>query len=190
MTNSDAGNPTDGIHALVPRDGMCEPARRLRRYLRDYAGARFVRKEFGFFTEEVWREQGLPADADWRRCLGTIRRATTAWASWGWCEAAFEPLFDVKVMRTAGTTRSNKTRRAGMCCISKAAAAGSCLEYGRPSRERPACVGGRCEVAAYPASPERYEDLEARMAQAKAEAARGMMMSQRLIRGISCISGA
>ena len=55
----------DGVHALVPREKMCEGARKMRDFYAITPGAPLCRREFSFFTLERWRaEEGMPQEEE------------------------------------------------------------------------------------------------------------------------------
>ena len=56
-------NPKDGIHAMVPRVKMCESARKLRDTYARTPAIPLFRREFGFYSLERWKEQGIGFDS-------------------------------------------------------------------------------------------------------------------------------
>jgi hypothetical protein len=63
----------DGIRAVVARDEMCEGARKLRDAYDCVPDAPFYQTEFGggyFFTLDRWKNEGMPADADFAVIFG------------------------------------------------------------------------------------------------------------------------
>ncbi|MCJ7822157.1 MAG: hypothetical protein MUQ26_03585, partial [Armatimonadetes bacterium] len=83
----------DGIHAMVPREKMAEAARRLRDTYAITPGAPLLRKEFGFFGLERWKEQGMPQDVPLDELFDYDPSGDHGLADLGWCEAAFYPAF-------------------------------------------------------------------------------------------------
>ncbi len=68
-----------------------------------------LRGEFGFYSIEAWKEQGMPADAnEWGEFGRKVFLFEDAgdhklWGA-GWCEAAFEPAFPVYIIEDRGET--------------------------------------------------------------------------------------
>ena len=52
----------DGIYAMVPREVMCESARKLRDTYARVPGISLFKREFGYYCVERWKEQGTPQD--------------------------------------------------------------------------------------------------------------------------------
>ena len=55
-------SPADGICAMVERDAMTPSARKLRDTYAITPGIPLFKREFGFYSLEVWAEQGMPQD--------------------------------------------------------------------------------------------------------------------------------
>ena len=52
----------DGVHAMVPREDMSEGARKLRAAYERIPGVSLYRKEFGYYSLERWKNEGMPQD--------------------------------------------------------------------------------------------------------------------------------
>jgi len=92
----------DGIHDLIPRDRMTTAARKLRAAYAHTPGAPFYQREFGFFTLDVWKEQGLPADVPLADLFGFDPDGLFGLWGAGWCEADLAPAFEEKILETRG----------------------------------------------------------------------------------------
>ena len=88
----------DGVHAPVPREEMCEAARKLRDTYARVPGIPLFKREFGFYSLEAWHAQGMPEDADLTALFDYDPPGNYYLGQLGWCEAAFQPAFEVKVL--------------------------------------------------------------------------------------------
>jgi uroporphyrinogen decarboxylase len=176
-------NSNDGIHALLPRELMCEPARHLRDTYARVPGIRLVRREFGYYCLERWYEQGLARDADLAAEFFYDPPGGFGLGQLGWCEAAFVPAFEEKIIEDRGDHEVVQDYAGRHVLFFKGRRNGFMPEYldhpVKDMRTWEEDVRWRLD----PASPERYADLDARMARAKELAGKGMMVSQGLIGG-------
>ncbi|MCK5801203.1 MAG: hypothetical protein KAI66_00155 [Lentisphaeria bacterium] len=173
-----------GIHAEAPLDAMCEGARKLRAAYKRIPGAPLVRQEFGFYCLEQWKEQGMPADVPAHELFRYDPGGKHALGQLGWCEAAFAPGFEPKVLETRGDDCEVVQDSAGrhVLCF-KGRRSGFMPEYldhpvkGMKTWEEN--VRWRLD----PSTPARYADLEQRMTAAKIAAGQGMIITQNLVGG-------
>ena len=101
MTATASSTPApDGIHALLPREKTEPAARKMRDTYAITPGAPLYRKEFGYYCLERWYEQGLPRDANLGELFQYDPGGKHHMGGLGWCEAAFEPAFEVKIIET------------------------------------------------------------------------------------------
>jgi Uroporphyrinogen decarboxylase (URO-D) len=173
----------DGVHAMVPRERMCESARKLRDIYAMTPGAPFLKKEFGFYCLDVWRAQGLPADADLDALFDYDPPGHHALGQLGWCEAAFVPAFDVKVIEDRGEHEVEQDHAGRHVLYFKGRRNGFMPEYIDHPVKDWATWERDVKWRMDPASPERYAELDTRMPHAKAQAARGMIIQQNIIGG-------
>jgi len=99
---TDIASTPDGVHAMVPEDAMCAAARKLRAAYAITPGAPFVQREFGFYCLERWAEQGMPADVARAELFGYDPSGGRSIGGLDWCEAAFTPAFEEKVLEDRG----------------------------------------------------------------------------------------
>ena len=99
---TDIASTPDGVHAMVPEDTMCAAARKLRAAYAITPGAPFVQREFGFYCLERWAEQGMPADVARAELFGYDPSGGRSIGGLDWCEAAFTPAFEEKVLEDRG----------------------------------------------------------------------------------------
>ncbi|MBD3173853.1 MAG: hypothetical protein GF320_01630 [Armatimonadia bacterium] len=180
---NEATKPADGVHAMVPRDQMSEGARKLRDTYAITPGAPLVQREFGFYSLERWRSEGLPADEPLHELFHYDPPGSHGLGQLGWCEAAFVPAFEEKVIEDRGEHEVVQDYAGRHVLYFKGRRQGFMPEYlEHPVRDMASWerdVKWRLD----PSSPERYQDLEDRMAAAKAAAAQGMIITQNLIGG-------
>ena len=180
--NPEASAP-DGVRAPVPREAMCESARRLRDTYAITPGIPFLKREFGFFTLEAWYEQGLEREAPLAEVFDYDPPGNHSLGQVGWCEAAFVPDFEVRIVEDCGDHEIEQDHAGRHVRYFKGRRDGFMPQYAaHPVRDWETWeenVRWRLD----PASPQRYADLDARMAEARAQAARGMMITQNVIGG-------
>ncbi len=92
----------DGIHAPVPTERMSKSVQTLRATYAITPGAPFHRCEFGYYCLERWYEQGLNRKANLAEVFGYDEPAYAPLLGLGWCEAAFFPEFEKKVLEDRG----------------------------------------------------------------------------------------
>ncbi len=173
----------DGIHAPVPRERMLPEARRLRDAYAITPGEPLFRREFGFYSLDAWRAQGLPEGADLAEVFAYDPPGHHALDGLGWCEAAFYPAFEERVLEDRGDYEvvQDVAGRAVLCF--KGRRSGFMPEYlDHPVKDR-ATWEENVRWRLDPASAERYEDLDDRMAWAVEAAGQGKMICQRVIGG-------
>ena len=173
----------DGVQAMVAPENMCPSARKLRDAYARKPGAALFRREFGYFCLERWREQGMPADADLAELFDYDPPGHHALGEVGWCEAALAAAFADKVVEERGGYEVVQDA-AGRCVLCfKGRRSGFMPEYlDHPVKDRrtwEADVKWRLD----PSTPDRYTRLADRMSRARADAARGLIISQHLVGG-------
>ncbi len=92
----------DGVHAMVPRENMSEGAKKLRDAYERVPGAPLYRKEFGYYSLERWKNEGMPEDVPLAELFHYDPPGAFDLMGLGWCEAAFEPAFEEKVIEDRG----------------------------------------------------------------------------------------
>lgn len=173
----------DGVHGMVPREQMTESARRRRDAYNITPGAPFLKTEFGFFCLEAWAEQGMPQDVPLEELFHYDPPGDYCLGQLGWCEAPFVPAFEVKVVEDRGDYEVEQDYAGRHVLYFKGRRQGFMPEYlSHPVRDWKTWeenVKWRLD----PNSPQRYADLDQRMATAKQAAAQGLMIVQNLIGG-------
>lgn len=170
-------------HTSLPRDGMSEHVHRMRDAYEIVPGAPLYRKEFGFYCLERWKEQGMPQDVPHAELFDYHPAAKHGLGQLGWCEAAFVPAFEEKIIEDRGRHEVVRDRAGRHVLCFKGRRNGFMPEYvGHPVEDR-ATWETNCRWRLDPASPERFADLDERMSAATAAAAEGKIVTQNLVGG-------
>ena len=180
---SEPVNEQDGVHGLVPREKMSEGAKLLRDTYAITPGAPFVQREFGFYCLERWAEQGMPEDVDRAELFGYSPGGGVGLGALGWCEAAFEPCFETKVLEDRGEHELVQDFAGRHVLCFKGRRSGFMPEYvDHPVKDMKSWEEN-CKWRLDPTSPERFADIEERMAPKVAAAAEGKLVTQGLVGG-------
>ena len=178
-----AGMARPGVDAIVPRAQMVPSARKLRDTYARVPGIPLFRREFGYYCLERWREQGMAQDVPLSELFCYDPPAHYPLGQLGWCEAAFEPAFEVKVIEDRGSYELEQDHAGRHVLYFKGRRSGFMPEYvDHPVKDWKTWVEG-VRPRLDPTTPDRYSDLEARMDGAREAAASGLMISQNLIGG-------
>ncbi|MCY3022804.1 MAG: hypothetical protein NTW87_27815 [Planctomycetota bacterium] len=176
----------DGVHAMAPRAKMPDHVRKMRDFYARKPGAPLYRAEFGYYCMEAWQEQGLPKNATWEQLSWLFhydKGATHGLGQLGWCEAAFEPAFEVKVIEDRGAHEIVQDYAGRHVLYFKGRRDGFMPEYvNHPVKDMRTWerdVKWRLD----PATPARFAKLDERMKHAAAAAAEGQIIQQGLIGG-------
>jgi len=173
----------DGVHGMVPKDKMCEGARMLRETYAITPGAPLIQREFGYYCLEAWAEQGMPQDVPRNELFGYSPSGGVGLGGLGWCEAAFVPDFEEKVLEDRGEYElvQDKAGRHVLCF--KGRRSGFMPEYvDHPVKDMKSWEE-KCKWRLDPSSKERYETLASRMEVKVAGAREGKLVSQGLVGG-------
>jgi len=175
--------PQDGIHALVPRDQMTEPARKLRDTYAITPGAAIYRSEFGYYCLEQWYQQGLDREADLAEIFDYDPGATFDFSGLGWCEAAFDPYFESKILEDRGEHELVQDWAGRGVLVFKGRRNGFMPEYvDHPVKDMKSWQEN-CKWRLDPDSPERWKDFDKLIDGARTAAGRGDMVRQMLVGG-------
>jgi uroporphyrinogen-III decarboxylase len=173
----------DGIYAMVPRDKMDESALKLRDTYARVPGALLFKREFGFYCLERWKEQGMPQDVPLAELFDYDPPGNYSLGQLGWCEAAFVPSFEEKIIEDRGDYELVQDFSGRQVLYFKGRRDGFMPEYlDHPVKDKKTWqenVKWRLD----PKTKQRYSDLNQRMEQAATFASRGLMLSQNLIGG-------
>ena len=175
---------SEGIATLVPRTQMCAAAAKLRDTYQCTPDAPFYHKTFGLWMcLESWYEQGLDRNVDLNTFFMFNDPGYHELGGLGWCEAAFEPLFEEMFLEDRGAHELVQDAAGRAVMYFKGRRQGFMPEYvGHPVKDRKTWQQN-VKWRLNPDSPQRYQDLETRMQAAQAAAAQGLMIQQNLIGG-------
>jgi uroporphyrinogen decarboxylase len=169
--------------SMVPPEKMTYSARKLRAIYDKTPGAPFLQREFGFYCMERWAEQGLMKEVNLAENFGYDPPGNYSLGQLGWCEAAFVPQFEEKILEDRGEHELVRDFAGRSVLYFKGRRSGFMPEYVDHPVKDMATWKELCEWRMNPKSPERFADLEARMEKAQDAAAKGMIITQNLIGG-------
>ncbi len=175
--------PTDGIHALATREQMAPTAKLMRDIYAITPDAPLYHKEFGFYCEERWREQGLPEGVNYGTYFGYHGAATYDFFTAGWCEAAFMPSFETKTLETLGDYEIYQDWAGRGVKVFKGRRSGFMPEYVDHPVKDMATWQDLCKWRMDANAQGRLEKIDAFGAEAKVDAAKGFLVRQCLVGG-------
>ena len=173
----------DGVHGMVQREAMSSGARKMRDVYGLVPGAPFYQKEFGYYCLERWKEQGMPEDADPAELFGFDPPGTHGLGQLGWCEAGFVPAFESKVIEERGDYEVVRDEAGRHVLCFRGRRNGFMPEYLDHPVKDMRTWEERCKWRMDPATPQRYADLDERMAEAREAAGEGKIMVVNLVGG-------
>ncbi len=173
----------DGIHGLLPRGQMVEPARKLRDCYARRPDSPLIQREFGFYSLDAWRVQGMPSDRSLTDLFSYDEPGIRYLGELGWCEPAFYPLFEEKVIEARGEHEVVQDFAGRHLLCFKGRRQGFMPEYLEHPVKDQKTWEENCKWRMDPNTPERYTDLEARMKLAMAQTQTGMMIGQKVVGG-------
>jgi len=170
---------------MVLREAMSPGARKLRDVYERKPGAALYHREFYIWSEalERWQAEGMPADVSHEKLFGFDPPGNHSLGQLGWCEAAFQPCFETKLIEDRGDTELVQDYAGRHVLYFKGRRHGFMPDYiDHPVRDMQTW-NENVKWRMNPASPERFVDLDSRMATARAAAAEGRIMVQNVIGG-------
>jgi len=177
-------NPSaDGIHTMVARDAMTPSARKLRDTYAITPGIALLKREFGFYSLEVWAEQGMPQDVSHAELFDLEPPGSHSLGQLGWCEAGLCPVFETTVLEDRGEYELVQDFAGRHVLFFKGRRDGFMPEYVDHPVKDMSSFEEKIAWRMDPSSPERCADLDERMAVAKEAAGRGLMITQNLVGG-------
>jgi hypothetical protein len=180
---SDATSVQNGVEAMVPREAMSVPAQRERDTYAITPGAPFMQREFGFYCMEQWAEQGMPQDVPHAELFGYEPGGSHNVSGLGWCEAAFSPRFEEKILEDRGEHELVQDAFGRHVLCFKGRRSGFMPEYVDHPVKDMKTWEALCKWRLDPTSPERFAAHDDAMAQARSAAAEGKMITQRMVGG-------
>ncbi len=177
------GRESDRIHGMVPREAMSAAARKLRDTYAITPGAPFVQREFGYYSLEQWAEQGMPQDVPRETLFGFDPPGGFVLRRLGWCEAAFQPPFEEKVLEDRGEHEVVRDAWGRHLLCFKGRRSGFMPEYlDHPVKDLRSWEEN-CKWRMDPQAPGRYDGMLEQLTEARGMAAQGGMITQRLVGG-------
>jgi uroporphyrinogen decarboxylase len=173
----------DGVSSMVPPERTAPAARKLRDIYAMKPGAPLYHCEFGFMegTRQRWLAEGLDPQADWRKEFGWDEPGAHALWGLGWCEAGFSPPFDDKVLEDRGQYEVYQDFAGRGVLVFKGRRQGFMPEYISHPVSDMKTWRENCKWRMDPDTPERWVDFDKRIADARSAAARGFLLSQRVV---------
>ncbi len=173
--------PPDGIGAMVPRETMSPAIRKYRDTYARVPGAPLYRREFGYYCLDRWYEQGLARDADLAELFAYDGPAVHGLGELGWCEAAFCPAFETRVLEDRGDHELVQDFAGRHVLFFKGRRSGFMPEYVDHPVKDAATWQRDVKWRLDPASPARWTTFDERMAAARQRAGEGFWMRQQVI---------
>lgn len=173
----------DGIHSMVEYDKMPRGAQKYRDFQNQKPGAAFYQQEFGYFTLERWYKEGLSREADLNEVFGFDRDGYHYIGGLGWCEAGFEPMFDVKILEDRGQHELVQDHAGRSVLYFKGRRDGFMPSYlDHPVKDEKTWEE-KCLWRLDPKNPVRIEKVRKALDEAIEQAKRGLFIGQRIIGG-------
>ncbi|NSW90310.1 MAG: hypothetical protein HPY74_06465 [Firmicutes bacterium] len=169
---------------MVPRESMNPGARKLRDFYEKKPDAPIYQCEFGFYSLDRWKREGYIDDnTNLAELFGYDEPGSYSLGGLGWCEAAFYPPFDVKIIEDRGEHEVVQDHAGRHVLYFKGRRSGFMPEYlDHPVKDMKTWEEN-CKWRLDPKTPGRYTDLEKKVEQAKECAKKGMIIVQNLIGG-------
>jgi len=170
---------------MLPRDKMTDSARLLRDTYATTPGARLFRREFGYMegVVERWQKEGLDPKANFSEVFSYDPPGNHGLGRLGWCEAAFAPAFEDKIVEDRGDHEVYQDYAGRRLLVFKGRRQGFMPEYiNHPVKDMKTWVED-VKWRLDPKTPERGANFEKHVADAKAAAGRGLMIQQNVIGG-------
>jgi len=173
----------DGIHGMLPREKMCEGAKKYWDFYNMVPGAGLIQSEFGFFTLERWKEEGLDTSIPLSETFGFDPQGRIDLNGLGWCEAGFAPIFEEKVLEDRGDYELVQDFAGRKVLCFKGRRRGFMPEYvDHPVKDMKTWEED-CLWRMDPDTPSRQTAMDQYIPDAIEKAKQGMFVGQRLVGG-------
>lgn len=173
----------DGVRAMAPRENMSEGARKLRDAYERVPGAPLYRKEFGYYSLERWKNEGMPEDVPLAELFHYDPPGAFDLMGLGWCEGAFEPAFEERVIEDRGAHEVVQDVSGRHVLYFKGRRSGFMPTYlDHPVKDWQTWeedIKWRLD----PETPTRYANLEETRREVRRAAAEGMIVTQMVVGG-------
>lgn len=174
----------DGIHSPVKAEDMSPGAKKIRDFYACKPDAGIYQKEFGFYTLDLWREQGyIREDEDLQALFGYDPKGVHSLGGLGWCEASFHPPFEEKLIEDRGEHEVIQDFAGRHVLYFKSRRSGFMPEYlDHPVKDQKTWEE-KCKWRMDPGSPGRIEAIRQKMPEAIAAAGEGQVICQHVVGG-------
>lgn len=174
----------DGIHGMVPRNMMEKAAAKLRDFYELKPGAPVYQKEFGFYCLDRWKREGhITDDTDMNKLFQYDESGTMSLGSLGWCEAAFSPVFEEKLLEDRGEHEVVQDWAGRHVLYFKGRRNGFMPEYlDHPVKDMKSWEEN-CKWRLNPKDESRMQGMDVKMADAAKAAASGKIIIQNVVGG-------
>lgn len=179
-----AEKSTDGIYGLVPDSKMSVGIKKFWDAYRIKPNAPIYHKEFGYYCLDRWKAEGhITDDTDLSLLFGYDEPAKHSLGQIGWCEAAFYPQFEEKLIEDRGEHEVVQDYAGRHVLFFKGRRNGFMPEYiDHPVKDIKSWEEN-CKWRLNPKDAFRYVDINSRMRYAIDSAGKGMQICQNLIGG-------
>jgi len=168
---------------MVPESAMTPSARKLRATYTITPGLPLFKREFGYYSLDAWREQGMPQDVPLDQLFDYDPPGNHYLGQCGWCEAALEPVFETVVLEDRGDYELVQDFAGRHVLYFKGRRNGFMPEYVDHPVKDMRTFEEQIAWRMNPADPRRYDDLEQRMEAAVKAAGQGIMIGANIIGG-------
>ncbi len=174
----------DGIHRMVARENIDAATRKLRDFYALRPDAPIFQKEFGFYCLDRWKKEGhLLDETNLSELFHFDGSGQHGLYGLGWCEAAFSPVFEEKLIEDRGEHEVIQDWAGRHVLFFKGRRNGFMPEYlDHPVKDINSWEEN-CKWRMNPTSAERYQDMDARMQDARAAAGSGKVITQHVVGG-------
>lgn len=174
---------TDGVHDMVAREQMTPSARKIRDTYACKPGAPLFQREFGFYSLDEWKQQGMPQDVSREQLFGFDPAGKFNIGGVGWTEAAFVPEFEVKILEDRGEHELVQDQAGRKVLYFKGRRSGFMPTFEDSPVHDQKSWEENCKWRLAPDSPEREERLQRVLPEAVKAAREGQIITQRAIGG-------
>ncbi len=174
--------PIAGVHTMVTQEQMVPAAKKLRDTYAITPGAPFYHKTFGLWMcLDHWYETGLDRNINLDEFFYFDPPGFLALEQLGWCEAAFCPAFEEKVIEDRGEHEVVQDVAGRHVLYFKNRRQGFMPEYLEHPVKDMKTWQENVKWRLDPDSPDRYSDLDERMNDTQHKASQGLMIQQNII---------
>ncbi|MGN0492851.1 MAG: uroporphyrinogen decarboxylase family protein [Acutalibacteraceae bacterium] len=163
---------------------MTASSKKLRDFYDHKPGAKIYQTEFGFFATEEWKKQGYIDDnTDLAKLFGFDEDSVVYLNQLGWCDPQLYPMFEEEILEDRGEYELVRDYAGRSVLFFKGRRDGFMPEYvDHPVKDMKTWeenIAWRLN----PKTPERYTDLEQRMAAVNERVKDGAIVSQNIVGG-------